>query len=172
MAGRSSTDIRAVVLAAIDEARQRGDRLLGSEHLFLGLLHEPDSVATRALGVDLSAARAALGSLDRAALAAIGLDVAGLPVAGLGPLRKGPRMSSAARTVINRAAKEATQTKPRRVEATHMALALLASEPPDPVAALMTELRIDRAAVRERLNRAESGPSRDGPSIVATLKAV
>jgi hypothetical protein len=37
-----------------------------------------------------------------------------------------------------------------------MALALLTSEPPDPVTALMAELRIDRAAVRERLNRAES----------------
>jgi ATP-dependent Clp protease ATP-binding subunit ClpA len=156
MAARSSTDIRTVVLAAIDEARQRGDRLLGSEHLFLGLLHIPDSVATRALGVDLSAARAALGDLDHAALAAIGLNVAELPVAGLTPLRKGPRMSSAARAVINRAAKDATQTKARRVETTHMALALLASEPPDPMAALLAELGIDKAAVRERLTRAES----------------
>ncbi|MGI8688378.1 MAG: Clp protease N-terminal domain-containing protein [Thermomicrobiales bacterium] len=155
MAGRSSTDIRAVVLAAIDEARRRGDRLLGTEHLLLGLLHEPDSVTTRALGVNLSAARVALGDLDRAALAAIGLDVAGFPSADLAPLRKGPRMSSAARAVIERAAKEATQKKARRVEATHMALALLASEPPDPAAALMTELRIDRAAVCERLNRAD-----------------
>lgn len=155
MAGRPSP-LRAVVLAAIDEARQRGDKLLGSEHLFLGLLHEPDSVATRTLGVDLSAARVALRSLDRAALAAIGLDVAELPVAGRAPLRKGPRMSSAARAVITRAAKEATQAKARRVETSHMALALLALEPPDPVAALMAELSIDRAAVRERLNRAES----------------
>lgn len=65
-------------------------------------------------------------------------------------------MSSAARTVITRAAKEATQAKARRVETTHMALALLALQPPDPVAALMAELRIDRAAARERLNRAES----------------
>ncbi|MFI5272828.1 MAG: Clp protease N-terminal domain-containing protein [Ktedonobacterales bacterium] len=156
MAESSSSDIRAIIDAAYDEARQRGDRLLGSEHLFLGLLHEPDSTATRALGVDLSAARAALGALDRAALAAIGLDVVGLPVAGLAPLRKSPRMSTAARAMISRAAKEATQAKARRVETTHMALALLASEPPDLVAALMAELRIDRAAVRERLNRAES----------------
>ncbi|MGH2514354.1 MAG: Clp protease N-terminal domain-containing protein [Ktedonobacterales bacterium] len=156
MAGQSSSDIRAIITAAFDEARQRGDRLLGSEHLFLGLLHEPDSAATRALGVDLSAARAALGALDRAALAAIGLDVAGLPVASLAPLRKGPRMSSAARTAITRAGKEAVQTKARSIESTHMALALLASQPPDPVTALMAELRIDRAAVRERLNRVES----------------
>jgi hypothetical protein len=65
-------------------------------------------------------------------------------------------MSSAAQAVINRAAKEATRTKARHAWATHMALALLAAEPPDPVAALLAELGIDRAAVRERLNRIES----------------
>jgi hypothetical protein len=37
-----------------------------------------------------------------------------------------------------------------------MALALLATDPPDPVAALIAELGIDRAAVCERLNRTES----------------
>lgn len=156
MAGRSSPSIGAVVLTAVDEARRRGDRFLGSEHLFLGLLHEPDSAASRALGVDLSAARAALVALDRAALAAIGLNVAEFPVAGLTPLRKSPRLSSTARAVINRTAKEVTQRKDRRADSTHMMLALLASEPPDPVAALMVELGIDRAAVRERLNWADS----------------
>jgi hypothetical protein len=64
-------------------------------------------------------------------------------------------MSSAARAVINRAVKEATQTKGRHIWATHMTLALLASEPPDPMAALISELGIDRAAVRKRLNWAE-----------------
>ena len=156
MAERPSDGIGAIVLAAIDEAQQRGDRLLGGEHLFLGLLHQPESVAVRALGVDLSSARAALDTLDRAALAAIGLDVGDLPMASRAPWRKGPRMSSAARAVINRAAKEATRAKVRHAGTTRMALALLDSEPPDPVAALMTELGIDTAAVRERLSRIES----------------
>jgi ATP-dependent Clp protease ATP-binding subunit ClpA len=145
-----------MILAAIDEAQQRGDRLLGSEHLFLGLLHEPDSVAVKALGADLNGARAALEALDRAALAAIGLDVGDLPIASRAAWRKGPRMSSAARAVINRAVKEATRTKAHHVGTTHMALALLACQPPDPVAALIAELGIDRAAVHERLNRTES----------------
>jgi ATP-dependent Clp protease ATP-binding subunit ClpA len=153
MAERTASSIGAIILAAIDEAQQRGDRLVGSEHLFLGLLHEPDSVAVKALGVDLSGARAALQSLDRAALAAIGLDLGDLPIASRAAWRKGPRMSSASRAVINRAVKEATRTKARHVGTTHMALALLASEPPDPVAALVAELGIDRAAVRERLSR-------------------
>ncbi len=156
MAERSSSGFGAIILAAIDEARQRGDRLLGSEHLFLGLLHERDSDAVKALGVDLSVARTALEALDRAALAAIGLDIGELPIASRAPLRKGPRMSSSARAVINRAAKNATRTKARQVWSTQMALALLAAEPPDPVAALMAQLKIDKAAVRERLNRIES----------------
>jgi ATP-dependent Clp protease ATP-binding subunit ClpA len=156
MAGRTSTAIQAIVHRALDEARQRGDRLLGSEHLFLALLHEPDSPATQAFDVDLSAARAALVALDRAALAAIGLDITEFPVASLSHLRKGPRINSSARAVISRAGKEATHRKARRIEAIHMALALLASEPPDPVAALMVELRVDKAAVRERLDRVKS----------------
>jgi ATP-dependent Clp protease ATP-binding subunit ClpA len=156
MAEQSSNGMGAVMLAAIDEAKRRGDRLLGSEHLFLGLLHEPDSVAVKALGVDLSAARAALETLDREALAAIGLDVGDLPIASRAPSRKGPRMSSAARAVINRAVKKATRTKGRHVWTTLMALALLDSDPPDPLAALIAELGIDRAVVRERLNRIES----------------
>jgi ATP-dependent Clp protease ATP-binding subunit ClpA len=156
MAEQSSSGLGAIMLAAIDEARLRGDRLLGSEHLFLGLLHESDSVAVRALDVDLGAAHAALETLDRAALAAIGLDVGNLPMASRAPLRKGPRMSSAARAVINRAVKEATRTKGRHVWATHVALALLVAEPPDPVAALVAELGIDTTAVRERLARVES----------------
>ena len=65
-------------------------------------------------------------------------------------------MSSAARAVINRAVKEATRTKGRHVWTTLMAQALLDSDPPDPVAALIAELGIDRSAVRERLNRTES----------------
>jgi ATP-dependent Clp protease ATP-binding subunit ClpA len=156
MAEQSSSGFGAIILAAIDEAQQRGDRLLGSEHLFLGLLHAPDSDAVKALGVDLSGARAALEALDRAALAAIGLDVGSLSIASRVPLGKSPRMSSCARAVINRAAKHATRTKARQVWATQMALALLAAEPPDPVAALMAELGIDRSAVRERLNRTET----------------
>jgi ATP-dependent Clp protease ATP-binding subunit ClpA len=151
MAERSSSGMGAIILAAIDEAQQRGDRLLSTEHLFLGLLHQADSAAVKALGVDLSGARAALEALDRAALAAIGFDVGDLPPASHTAWRKGPRMSSAAQAVINRAAKEATRTKAHHVWATYMALSLLAAEPPDPVAALMAELGIDRATARERL---------------------
>ncbi|NEA46962.1 Clp protease N-terminal domain-containing protein, partial [Streptomyces sp. SID10815] len=42
---------RAAVTSAVDEAALRGDRRIGTEHLLLGVLHEPGAV--RALGADL-----------------------------------------------------------------------------------------------------------------------
>lgn len=73
-----ATGARAAVTSALEEARLRGDRRIGTEHLLLGVLHEPGSLAVRSLGTDLEAARTALDVLDRSALAAIGIDVQGV----------------------------------------------------------------------------------------------
>lgn len=141
----------AVVRRALEEARNRGDRRLGTDHLLLGVIGDPQSDAARALGVDLESARAALDALDRAALAAIGLQVEGLRLANLPHVRKRPPLTSAARSVLRRAFNEAARTKARRPAPRHMLLALLACEPPDRAAALTAQLGIDRALVRERL---------------------
>ena len=57
MVTRLSPDARKVLACAAQEARRRGDRRLGTDHLLLGLLCDPDSSAAAALGVDLAAAR-------------------------------------------------------------------------------------------------------------------
>src|SRR5260221_9395240 len=76
MPKRLSVDARKLVLtSATEEARRRGDRRLGTDHLLLGLLHDEDSAAAQALGVSLADARAASDALDRAALAAVGVQV-------------------------------------------------------------------------------------------------
>jgi hypothetical protein len=60
------SNIASLVEAADNEARRRGDRLLGSEHLFLGVLHGPNSVVVgQALETDLCTARRALETFDR-----------------------------------------------------------------------------------------------------------
>jgi ATP-dependent Clp protease ATP-binding subunit ClpA len=157
MSDRSTKDARvAVVKAALDEARQRGDRRLGTEHLFLGMLHDPDTLTVRTLDTDLQTARAALDALDRAALAAIGIDVAGLPPTSPIPSRKRPPLTSAARSVLVHAVKEAARTRPRRLTTRQLLTALLACERPDPAADLMAQLGIDRSAARARLDRAET----------------
>jgi hypothetical protein len=63
---RRSTDVRRVVELAGEEASRFGHRYVGPEHLLVGMLREHDNAAARVLqaeGVDLEAARAALGRL-------------------------------------------------------------------------------------------------------------
>ena len=60
----------ATYIAAREEARRRGDRRVGTEHLLVALLLEPDLASV--LGTAVEAA-AGLATLDRQALAAVGL---------------------------------------------------------------------------------------------------
>lgn len=153
MVKRLSDDARRLVLsAAADEARRRGDRRLGTDHLLLGILHDPGSVPGRALGVDLESARAAEDALDRAALAAIGIDVGGAgPLQDAGASRHLPPFTSGARAVFKRAIEQARPRMSGRIETRHFLLALLECERPDPVAELLHELGVDPAVVRDRL---------------------
>lgn len=76
MVKRLSVDARRMLLtSAAEEARRRGDRRLGTDHLLLGILHDQDSPAARALGIDLESARVAADALDRAALSTVGIEV-------------------------------------------------------------------------------------------------
>jgi hypothetical protein len=53
----------ALYMRASEEARRRGDRRTGTDHLLLALLEDPS--AEGVLGVSLQQARQALESLDR-----------------------------------------------------------------------------------------------------------
>src|SRR5215212_4605431 len=59
---------------ATDEALRSGDRRVGTEHLLVALLMDPDSVTARALGTDVDQARAGRRELDRQALIVVGVD--------------------------------------------------------------------------------------------------
>jgi len=153
MPGRLILDPRELLLAAAtEEARRRGDRRLGTEHLVLGLLHDGGSEAARALGVPLADARAKSGALDLAALAAVGVEVEPL---GQGTASSSARrllpLSSGARAALKRATAEARACRSERVDATHLLLALLARQRPDPAAELLGALGVDPAQVRKRL---------------------
>ena len=63
--------IWAIYLRASEEARRRGDRRTGTDHLLLALLEDPSIEAV--LGVSLQQARQAHESLDHEALGALGL---------------------------------------------------------------------------------------------------
>ena len=150
---RLTPDARKRVLAlATEEAARRGDRRIGADHLLLGLLHEPSSVAARALGVDLESARAASEALDRAALAAVGID-ATLHGPGSPPIRahRRPPFTSGARAALQRSLHEARSMKARSIDPRHLLLGILSRQRPDPAAELLAELGVDPADVRRRL---------------------
>jgi len=153
MPKRLSVDARKLVLTlATEEARRRGDRRLGTDHLLLGLLHDGDSRAAKALGVSLADARAALDALDRAALAAVGIEIQALGEGAPVSFGRGlPPLTSGARAVFRRAIDEGRPSRSGRIETTHFLLALLSLQRPDPAAELLDTLGVDRAVVRQRL---------------------
>ena len=70
-----------VYLDALAEARRRGDRRVGTDHIALAMLCDPDSDTARALGFSLDSARTALETLDSEALATLGIDAPFVEVA-------------------------------------------------------------------------------------------
>jgi len=144
-----------VVTAALEEARRRGDRRMGTQHLLLGLLHAPDSLAAQTLGIDLDTARAALDTLDDQSLAAIGLIVERRrmePVQRKHPPVTLSALTSNARAVVRQAV-NATTPRARHAAPEHLLGALLDREYPDPVAQLLAHLGIDRPAARRAIDR-------------------
>jgi ATP-dependent Clp protease ATP-binding subunit ClpA len=135
------------------EARRRGDKYVGSEHLLLGLLADPLGLATRAIGVDLAEARAALHRFDGEALDAIGIGIdssLAAPGVGLDNCRR-LRFTNGAKQVLQRAAHEALRLRESRITTRHILLGILAAQPPDQAALLLRFLDRDTDHIRESL---------------------
>ena len=150
----------AIYLQASEEARRRGDRRTGTDHILLALFEDPSVEAV--LGVSLQQAREALDSLDREALAALGLGSgADAPALPMRAVPKKPRirdvakkdrfrMTPAAKKVLEEAYKPKGHRK-FQVTGPEVLAQILALQPPDPAAVLLGALGVDRAAARERL---------------------
>jgi ATP-dependent Clp protease ATP-binding subunit ClpA len=146
---------RSLLLSAGEEARRRGDRRIGTEHLLLALLHDEGSPAALALGAPLAEVRAKADALDLVALSAIGIEVDSLtPVSPVTSGRRLPPLTSGARAVLKRALDSAKPRRRGHLSSTHFLLALLALRAPDPAAALLDAVGVDRVA----LTAALSGP--------------
>jgi hypothetical protein len=80
----------AIYMQASEEARRRGDRRTGTDHVLLALLEDPPVEVL--LGVTLQQARQALESLDQEALGAVGMGPAPtLPHCRRAPCRRSRR---------------------------------------------------------------------------------
>jgi hypothetical protein len=152
----------AIYLRASEEARRRGDRRTGTDHVLLALFEDPSIEAV--LGVSLQQARQALESLDREALGALGLE-SGTDAPPL-PMRVVPkkprlrdlmqkdrlRMTPAAKKVLEDASKP--NRRKLQVTAQQVLAQILALQPPDPAAALLGALGVNTSEVRRRLDAA------------------
>ncbi|MEV7121939.1 Clp protease N-terminal domain-containing protein [Kitasatospora griseola] len=148
---RFATEARRTVTLAGDEAQRLGHRHLGTEHLLLGLLAQPQDPAARLLGgfgLDLDAGRLAVARAlggpdperDGAALATIGIDLAAVREAvestfGPGALDappvggrsrwSGPRFTDRAKRVMALSLRAAADGRVRRIETGHLLLGLI-----------------------------------------------
>lgn len=144
------------------EARRRGDRKVGTEHLILGLLREP--ALAQALRCDLQTARDALDAMDHDALAAVGIGAAfnAPPIRIDEPIKLSSRAAFKAalrdRLPMTPAAKAALEESYKEIRRGHgigpqqVLLTVLELKPPDPAAELIAALGVDRAAARHRLD--------------------
>jgi hypothetical protein len=149
----------AICLRASEEARRRGDRRYGTDHILLALFEDPSIEAL--LGVSLQQARLALESLDQEALGALGLGSGtDAPPLAMRAVPKKPRIRDVAqkdRLRITPAAKKVLEqaSKPNRrrlyVTAQQVLAQILTLQPPDPAAALLGALGVNTVDVRRRL---------------------
>ena len=150
----------AVYLRACEEARRRGDRRTGTEHLLLALLEDPSIEVV--LGVSLQQARQTLESLDQQALGALGLgsrtDAPPIPMRAV---PKKPRirdvmkkdrlrMTPSAKKVLEEAVKP--NRRKTQVTAQQVLAQILILQPPDPAAVLLDALDVNKSEVRRRLD--------------------
>jgi hypothetical protein len=150
----------AIYLRASEEARRRGDRRTGTDHILLALFEDPSIEVV--LGVGLQQARQALESLDHEALGALGLG-SGIEASAL-PMRaipKRPKLRDVARKdrlQMSPAAKKVLQeaVKPNRrktqVTAQQVLAQILTLNPPDPAAMLLGALDVNTPEVQRRLD--------------------
>ena len=149
---------------ASEEARRRGDRRVGTDHLVLGLLEEPSIEAV--LGVRLEDARDALDALDREALGALGvdpgIDASPLPMHAVpkrptvrAVLKDRLRMTPAAKRVLQEAGQPMRRGK--RITPQQVLARILDLDPPDPAAVLVAALGVNTPEIRHQLASGASG---------------
>jgi hypothetical protein len=146
-------------LRASEEARRRGDRRTGTDHLLLGLLEDPSIEVV--LGVNPQQGRQALVSLDQEALGVLGIasgtDAPPLPVRAV-PMKPRIRdvmkkdrlrMTPAAKKVLEGAVKP--NRRKLQVTAQQVLAQILTLQPPDPAAALLDALGVNTSEVLRRV---------------------
>lgn len=144
---------KSVLNSAGNEARLRGDRRIGTDHLLLAIMNEPDSTVPEDLGVNRDQVLAAEATLDADALVELGIGIYGLwlPEVELSNKRL-PPLTAASREVIKEAFNRAKPRSTGRLTHRDFLEALLSRDRPDPAAELLAAVGVDTDAVRSRIS--------------------
>jgi ATP-dependent Clp protease ATP-binding subunit ClpA len=172
---RFTDEAREVVRAAQTEATAADSAQIGTEHLLLGVLADPEAPAARLLarlGLPAADARADVGclaggpELDAGALATLGIDLDevrrrvegafGPGALARGPSRARPRFGRDAKKSLELALREAIALGDRHIGAEHVLLGLL-REGEGAAARILRARGIDRPAVVEALGARRAG---------------
>ncbi len=149
-----------IYMRASEEARRRGDRRAGTDHVLLGLLEDPSIEVV--LGVSLQQARLALESLDQEALGSLGMGSGtDAPPLAMRAVPKKPtfrdvmkndrlRMTPAAKNVLEEAVKP--NRRKTQVTSQQVLAQIVTLQPPDPAAVLLGALGVNTSEVRRRLD--------------------
>ena len=172
---RFTGEARDAVTFGVEEANAVGADHIGAEHLLLGAVRSPETVASRALaplGVDHARLRAAVrglpsGALDADALAGVGIDLdavraqveaefgPGALDAGAAPASSSGRkpLAAEAKKLLELALREAVRLKHRRIDTGHLLLAVVRLDDPRAARAL-DGLGLADADVRDAVSAA------------------
>jgi ATP-dependent Clp protease ATP-binding subunit ClpA len=154
-----------IYMRASEEARRRGDRRTGTDHLLLALFEEPS--IERVLGVSLQQARQVLHTLDDEALGTLGMGSGvDAPALAMRAVPKKPtirdvmkkdrlRLTPAAKKVLEESVKP--NRRKTQVTAQQVLARILTLQPPDPAAALLAALQVNPAEVRRQLDPTRPG---------------
>ncbi len=149
----------SIYMRASEEARSRGDRRTGTDHIVLALLEDPSVEVL--LGASLERARQSLESLDQEALGLLGLGSGtGVPLLPMRPVPKRPtiravmsgdrpRLTPAAKRVLEAAVRP--MRRKTEVTAEQVLAQILTLLPPDPSAVLLRALGVEPSEVRRRM---------------------
>jgi DNA-binding transcriptional MerR regulator len=150
----------AICLQAGEEARRRGDRRYGTDHILLALFEDPSIEVV--LGVNLQQVRQVLDTLDNEAMAALGLESdADAPPLVMHAVPQKPRFRDVAKKDRLRMAPTAKKVleaavKPNRrktyVTAQQVLAQILTLQPPDPSAVLLGALGVNSSELLRRLD--------------------
>ena len=157
-----SVHVWSLYMRASEEARRRGDRRTGTEHLLVALLEDP--LIEVAVGADLQQARQTLELLDWQALRVFGMtsdsqvpaltmrNVPTKPTIRDVAKKDRARMTPAAKKVLERAVKP--NRRKTQVTTQQVLGQILDLQSPDPAATLLNALGVNALEIRRRLDSA------------------